>query len=182
MEMEMEILSAKECLEAIEKGALATEKGAFGINFNGQTLGNYMSHSSAVAKGMICTAKNTTEKDIDDWYVIGGYGNEQSRIEGFDTLLNTAVWNTGAFSVRYPIANGSYSVDVIIAENYKDYCRSFTVKVEGSQYVATIPKMRKGEVITLRRQYSITDGYVNIDVIPIDNPEVHLMGMYVVSD
>ncbi len=183
----MKILSAEEMME-MEKEAVAAAvaKGInpFGINFNGAATGNsipYMSHSQAVAKGMTHTARYTVSRSL-DWYYYGHYGEASFKADSnFQTLLNSAIWNKGNFTIKYPIENGVYRPTFIVGENSQDYCRTlnFSVSGGGSSLTVSIPSMRKGEyIIKQSGTVTVTNGYLQIS-LNSSNSEPHIMAVAV---
>ncbi len=150
------------------------------INFNGPSIRNsYMSHAQAVANGMEHTADYTVEREIEDWYFSGHYGDDRYKLGDGGTLasvLSTAIWSRDHFTVRYPLANGNYTVVLIVGENSADYAKTFSIAAE-QRILLTIPKMRRGEFNAFSCETTVSDGYLDLYVLPIGNSEVHLMGM-----
>ncbi len=151
------------------------------INFNGPTVSDFMSHAQAVANGMTHTAKYAVNRYIDEWYYRRKFGLDSFKLPddhiGYQ-LYSTAIWSDKAFSIRYPIANGTYYVSFEVGENSQDYSKEFEIAVEG-QSVIPVPGMRRGECMTDGREVTVRDGQLFVAVRPIDGskPGVHLMAM-----
>ncbi len=169
----MKILTEKEFLES-SKAAVA-----FGVNFNGAAVSNHMTMSQAIAKGMTHNANNAVTRHLDCYYSAGHYGDDNYKYDStyIRALLDSAIWNDKEFFVRYPLANGTYDVFFAVAENYKDYHRSFTILAEG--HGIYVKAMRKGEFTYVSTRVEVTDGF--LDVKAIGNCEVHLMAMHAIK-
>ncbi len=151
---------------------------AININLNGPAVRGFISHAQAVANGMTHTAKYSVERYIEDWYYLGHYGDpaHKTTLSAINGALTTAIWSDTAFSLRYPLENGTYNVKLIMGENNKDYAKNFEIAVEG-QTVVTVPRMRKGEFAIFSRNVTVSDGQLFLAVRPIGDSEVHLMGI-----
>ncbi len=171
-------MDVTKAMEMTKKASESKDLFSVGINFNGNaTIGN-ISHSQAVANGLTYTAKNTVARDLGSYYY-HLTGDEHSS-DYTRALCSTGIWNDGAFSIRYPVPNGRYLTLFYVLENYKDYCRTFKIRAPGWSDLV-IPKMRKGYFYIARGHIDVVDGYAHVDVIPIDNPEVHLMSMSIIE-
>ncbi|MBM7569234.1 fibronectin type III domain-containing protein [Paenibacillus sacheonensis] len=145
-----------------------------GINFNGGAAtinGNaWLAESSA---GLTLSAVSRTTSALTPSPAVDG---------ATSGMLNSAIWNSGNFSVDQSLTNGTYQVYLWVIENYAANYRSFNVNLEGASATSSpIGSLALGSWVRYG-PYAATvgDGVLDMDVLKVTG-DPHLMGMEIWS-
>jgi hypothetical protein len=160
-----------------EYAAVKAVKFLKGVNFNGPAVTidgrKWMSHDQAVADGLALSAGVE---------LFSGAVTPRPAVSAETaSMLNTSVFRQkSAFSVAWPMPNGTYDVYFWVMENVRDNHRRFDAALEG---VTVLRDAGRGAVLGEWGKLgpfrvTVQDGALNIDLIP-RKTDAHLMGLAV---